>query len=207
LEIRDLAKLRAAFGDDLLSAFIRGFAAADRTLTIHHLLGKQRLEEGSAPSSVCGQRTNLTLILLVWATTREVVEVVESLAMADVDKLIGDDKVAWEALLSLRDRWKGSGLQSDVRSKLAYHFDPKPIMAGMTRWAEEKATTPLTIMWGDGKRELDASYTIGTELALFGLGAEATLESFTEERLSDHFDLSDNIQQVFLAALRAYSTS
>ena len=201
LDVYDLAQLREAFGDDLLVAFVRAFAMAERLAALNHVMIS--VHSTLDRTSFRYTRDVPALLVVTWATTREAVEIVESLVTAGVESCIVD-RTNLEKLLAFRTRWKGAGMRSDVRNKIGFHFDEKVVRRGLDAWT----TAPpkgerLSLVAGDGPREGNAAFPIALQVMLAGLGITRTqVDSFAEETMDDHLDFARNAQKLFLEVLK-----
>ena len=86
--------------------------------SLHSLLA---MVGGLDLKSVRYRRDTLTVVFFIWAVMREVPQIIGALMQAGVEPYL-EDKTAWNKLLGIRERWKGSGLQSDIRSRVAFTF-------------------------------------------------------------------------------------
>jgi hypothetical protein len=205
IEFQDVGRLRAAFGDDLLVAFARCFAVADRLITLHDMV--RLIQTQTRHGSVRYLRNGMNIIVLAWAFTREMTEMIAALKQAGVEAFI-QDRDAWVRLVELPDRWRGSGFQSDVRNRIGFHFDAELCREGLRVWSENPPTGErLTLAWGDGdgKREQDGALPMGHQLMMAGLGmlGPRALEDFAKDRLADPIGFPDALQRVFLDVLHA----
>jgi hypothetical protein len=149
------------------------------------------------------QRDALNVVFFIFGLMREVPEIVGALRQAGVEEHL-KTKESWNKLLGLRTRWKGQGLQSDFRNKLAFHFDPGLTTEGLNLWCVDSKGFPLTIAQGDSRREIDTSFPIGLELVSRALGLDpSSLMAFAAERKDDHYEFARNVQDVFFQVVDA----
>jgi hypothetical protein len=146
------------------------------------------------------------LLILMWATFREAVTVIDALNSATVGVAVPQEP-SLRALQEFKRRWsKGDGhVHDDVRNKMGFHFDSEPIRKGMDAAPFDPGRGKLRLATGGGLFPLHVvgSFPFGRQLAFAGLGwRPENLQRLVEDTLRDHIDFAENVLRLFFAVLR-----
>jgi hypothetical protein len=172
-EISNLSALRAAIGDDVLTAFCACFLGADRLTALTDFASMSSERHGE--QSTAHLRNLDTMFWLVTGTLRELALAVRhlrsSLAKAG---LLGDYLgEAWKRILEI-EQWEADPICRDVRNKIGFHFDRRAIKRGIADFCSRGGLVVLAE--GDSRRVYQTHLKLGHDALVQGLGiSEAEL--------------------------------
>lgn len=200
LQARDVAKLRAELGDELLVPFAELFLWADRLAAIAHLLHLNK-EVGFARTSLTTERDAGALIAYGIGAVYEAAHAILKLRRAGVRRLVPHSK-SWAELDAMRRRWRDQLPLRDLRNEIAFHASPDKIKAGLDRYVRKRRR--LLIVGGDRQVAMYSTTALGPRLLFAGLRfTRRALRSGSDYIARDIATLGSLTEQTFIDVMNA----
>ena len=212
-EVYDVAAFRRGIGDDLIVAFSRAFAVADRLATVGDLMALNSRELPAvdsypgtehSPNSVSGERILEHLVAWQWGLLYEACEVIDDLVRANVDTLVAVQGAgcpeAWAALIKMRDYWNTTP-HRQLRNRLHGHAGDATTHK---RGLDASDGQHITLMGRQQSKRVHLTYALGRVLLARGMGFEtADWERVADAGQEDHFTFGEHVMIVFCGVLNA----
>ncbi len=197
LEITDFPAVRAAMGEELLTAFCRCFIHADRLTALADFGSMSAQRHGE--SSAAHLRNLHTMFWLVAGTLHELALAVRKLGtQLEERQLIESLGDAWKSVQQI-EQWADDPQRKKLRDKLGFHVDADPIRRGLRKLADAGGTVVVAL--GDG-REVSRTYLpLGVEAAIGGLAMPASEVEPLVQSTAEHQLVPKALQEVFMTAM------
>lgn len=200
-EITDLARVRQAFGDDLLIAFCRCFIWTDRLMSINFLARSVNYLKNT---SVSAKREAQTILWFSCGSLVELARAMKALRRAGIKGFLdGSDLASLKEMGQIIKRWKTDSLFTGVRNKVSFHLDHEVLKTGLERISSIQQG--VVFMESEGPGYGFNWIKFAHDLLSWGLFAKDDKEhiaQFFESVANDHVRVRELLDSTFIACLK-----